>query len=297
MTTKDSFPPYSTINAKLAEIVAQVSAPPSWYESWRSLGPKAAGEDRLAVYQAIRDAGSLPREAGFYLVAWQTDMLTSEAAEEELQDLDEQLDAIRKAHGVEELERWPVGQEPDDYRELYRQYVAAYDDLFVRELKQHGEHEVVRLFRADRAEFDRLQEAGRAFFHGSADTGGDELPDWLKVLIDLVADCIEVESPAGPLGVRWGQDEDAWEVTIYPTPVELVGGAVDGEVVAPGFAIDLERLHTAFTRLDAFGWNALGLGQDGPCIELEGDFLAHQLFLRVLAQAPQDEGPGAKLTV
>src|SRR6185312_7982378 len=122
-------------------------------------------------------------------------------------------------------------------------------------------------------------------------------PDWLKILLDLVADCIEVESPAGPLGARWGQDGDSWQVTIYPTPVELVGGAVDGEVVAPGFSVDLERLREAFTRLDAFGWNALGLqGPDRPYIYLEGDFLARELLLRVLAHAPPDEGPGAKVT-
>jgi hypothetical protein len=112
-------------------------------------------------------------------------------------------------------------------------------------------------------------------------------------LLDLVADCIEVESPAGPLGVQWGHDQDAWEVTIDPTPIELVGNATDGEVVTPGFTLDLERLREAFTRLDAFGWNALGLyGQDGPHVYLEGAFMAHEVFLRVLAQAPQDEDLG-----
>jgi hypothetical protein len=81
-------------------------------------------------------------------------------------------------------------------------------------------------------------------FRGSRDVG-DELPDWLTVLVDLMVDCIEVESPAGRLGVRWGHDQDAWEVTIYPTPIELVGGAADGEVVTPGFTLDLERLREA----------------------------------------------------
>jgi hypothetical protein len=296
MTIKDSLPPYSTINAKLAEIVAAASTPPPWYEAWRSLGPESTDDDRLAVYQAVRDAGSLPTEAGFHLVAWQTDLITAEVAQEDLRHLDGQLESIRTAHGLGELDRWPEGKEPDDYREANAQYIAAYDDLFVRLLKQHDEHELARLFRQDRAEFDRRREAGRVFFHGPRDDG-DRLPDWLKILVDLVVDCIEVESPAGPLGVRWGRDDDFWEVTIYPTPVELVGGAVDGEVVTPGFTLDLERLRTAFTRLDAFGWNALGLGQDGPCIQLEGDFMARQLFLRVLAQAPQDEAPGAKLSM
>ncbi len=159
-------------------------------------------------------------------------------------------------------------------------------------LREHGEHDVAQLFLHDRREFERRHEAGRVFFHGSRDDG-DELPDWLKVLLDLVADCTEVKSPAGPLGVRCGQEQDAWEVTIYPTRVELVGGAADGEVVTPGFTLDLERLREAFTRLDAFDWNALGLHDpDGPHVYLEGDFMAHELVLRVLAQAPQTRGRG-----
>ena len=64
----------------------------------------------------------------------------------------------------------------------------------------------------------------------------------------------------------------------------LIGGAADGEIVTPGFTFNLEQLREAFTRLDAFGWNALGLhDQDGPHVYLEGDFMAHELLLRVLA--------------
>jgi hypothetical protein len=43
----------------------------------------------------------------------------------------------------------------------------------------------------------------------------------------------------GPLGLRYLVEDAFWEVWIYPTPVELVGGAVDGEVVVPGFTLEL----------------------------------------------------------
>jgi len=34
-------------------------------------GSGSYGRERLAVYRAVRDAGSVPADAGFYLVAWQ----------------------------------------------------------------------------------------------------------------------------------------------------------------------------------------------------------------------------------
>jgi len=46
-----------------------------------------------------------------------------------LRDLEEQLLAIREAPGRDEFERWPADREPKEYRELDRQYTAAYDDL------------------------------------------------------------------------------------------------------------------------------------------------------------------------
>ena len=74
-------PFYAAINAKLAEIVEASKTIPIWNEGWKKLHPTAPGEERLAIYQAIRDAGSLPEAAGLYLVAWQINAMTSEIAE------------------------------------------------------------------------------------------------------------------------------------------------------------------------------------------------------------------------
>ena len=59
-------PFYAAINAKLAEIVESTS--PIWSEGWEKLGPTALDGERLAVYQALREAGSLPEAASVYLV-------------------------------------------------------------------------------------------------------------------------------------------------------------------------------------------------------------------------------------
>jgi hypothetical protein len=60
----------------------------------------------------------------------------------------------------------------------------------------------------------------------------------------------------GPLGLRYAEEDGFWELTVYPTPVELVGGARDGAVVAPWFSLDLEQLRAAFAPVTALSWNA-----------------------------------------
>jgi len=100
----------------------------------------------------------------------------------------------------------------------------------------------------------------------------------------------------GPLGLRYWEEEGFWEIWVYPTPVELVGGAHDGEVVVPGFRLDLEQLRQEFESVAEFGWNSLGLNwPEGPHVYVEGVFQGHEVYLQVLAYAPEDEAPGLKL--
>jgi hypothetical protein len=64
----------------------------------------------------------------------------------------------------------------------------------------------------------------------------------MAALVDVVAACLEAHSPMGPLGFRYLEEEALGELVVYPTPVELVGGAADGTVVVPGFSLDLQAL-------------------------------------------------------
>ncbi len=125
----------------------------------------------------------------------------------------------------------------------------------------------------------------------------DEHMAWLQRLAETVAGCMTADSPMGPLGYRYGEDEDCWAVDIYPTPVELVGGAMDGEVVAPGVSLDVEELRSAFERIDALAWHSLGFPSDeGPRFVVEGMYRGCNVLLQVLAYAPDDEEVGMKLS-
>ena len=101
--------------------------------------------------------------------------------------------------------------------------------------------------------------------------------------------------------MNWGRSGSVGETrkisgnTGLPTPAELVGGAEDGAVVFPGFSLDVQGLSTAFEELVGVCWQAQPLGphgQEGPYLSFEGVYDGHDVWLRVLGEAPDDEEPG-----
>ncbi len=294
MDNRENDPWHTAINAKLGEIASASSPPPNWYEAWLRLGSESSEEHRLAVYRAVRDAGSVPEDAAFFLVSWQIDAITLLDAEEALQPYEQRIAVLRQKYGLDKEEPPQPGEGPPDYEEAQDQLYDAWDALYAAKLEDLGEPDMARLFRADQAEFGRRSEAGRQFFHGPDDD--DEETDWLDQLLAAVVACVEAHSAMGPLGMRYREEEGFWEVWVYPTPVELVGGRHDGEIVVPGFTLDLEQLRAAFDSVAAFGWNSLGLNSDeGPCVSIEGHFQGREIFLQVLAHFPEGEEPGLKL--
>jgi hypothetical protein len=97
---KDNHPLHAAINAKLAEIAAASPTPTASYEAWSRLSPRSTDAKRLATYRAIRDTGSVPEDAGFFLVAWLLDVMTEERAEEGLRESEERLEAIRQKYDL-----------------------------------------------------------------------------------------------------------------------------------------------------------------------------------------------------
>ena len=301
MSPRGNFPPYEVIDAKLQSVVESLAELPPWHAAWKRLTPDSSDEDRLAVFRAIRDDGCLPAEAGSYLVAYQTDVVVSFEAETALSHLEDRLTAIQKAHGLAEDEIWPPGEMPAEFEAARNVYHDAWDQLFLDRLKADGEHELAELLRNNKLEFDRQQEVGRQFFFGDPTASRTEVEAWLDALLEDVGDCITTNDVMGPLGCRYGfegDQDDFINVAVYPTPTELVGGAVDGEIVEPDFSVDLEQLRTIFDHFDDFGWQAIGEHDpDGPHIWVEGYYREREVYLRILARAPEDEEPGTKFDV
>lgn len=125
-------------------------------------------------------------------------------------------------------------------------------------------------------------------------------PAWLESLVDLVAASMEPHAEMGPLEFRYLEEERLWDITVYPSPIQLVGDPADGVIVSPGFSLDLEQLRSGFERIEAIHWHALPFGpydRDGVCIFVEGRYQDRDILLRVLAEAPDDEEPALQVDV
>jgi hypothetical protein len=280
----------ATIDTRLERLAESSDAVPCWYDGWQRLHAGSSDEERLRVYQAIRDARSLPEEAEFYLIASQIDAIVSRRAEATLKTLADDMTAIERAHGLSTDEMWLPGEAPAEYERVRLEYQRAYDSLYLEQLDACDEHQMAVLFETDRPRFDRINEAGRQYFHGAAARQETELPEWLDDFVEAVAGHMLADETMGPLGVLYREEDNFWEVMLYPSPVEMIGGAEDGAVVHPGFSLDLEGLRAMFDRVDDSGFNTHGgCGSLGPCLWLEGEYRGREIVLRILTAAPSHD--------
>jgi hypothetical protein len=252
MKGKDTERLHPAIDPRLAALVRSSPVPPPWHEAWSRLGPGSTHEERLKVCQAVRDAGSVPDEAGHFLVSW--------AAEHLAEDED-----ARRADPLQTLNAFEA--------------MRASDRTFAALLERHGEGGMAALFRTDPGEHARRREAGRLFFFGPIEEEEAEDPDWLDDLLRAVAAGVVASRPVESLAYRYCPHQFIRQLHVCPA-------ARTGNTVGPGWAVDVERLREAFDKIDGCGWYAAPPEEgERPYLWIEGEFDDHEVFLRVLADA------------
>jgi len=180
----DDFP---DITATLASIVEASSTLPPWYDAWARLRPESTEEDRLAVYQAIRDSGYLSDEEGFYLVSSQIEDMADIEATKQLRDLDDRIKAIEREYGLLEDGSWPNAEVPPEYEELSRRYQDAWDEIFVGKLEAFGEQEAADLYRDAPYDFAQYYDLGlKRFFQRSVTGDIAASPDELVRVVSFL---------------------------------------------------------------------------------------------------------------
>jgi hypothetical protein len=160
--------------------------PAHWVAGWteaasgeESLGPRESGAPQR-MCRAIREAGALSEDAGYFLVSWAAEKL----ANDEVTRLSDPLRTLNVFEGGLDFDRI-LGDLPEG----------------------HGEAGMANLFRTNPEEHDRRREADRLFFFKPDDQGKDDATGWLDGLLRAVAAKVIASKPVAGLAYRHCPDE------------------------------------------------------------------------------------------
>lgn len=136
-----------------------------------------------------------------------------------------------------------------------------------------------------------------------SDKRADELMD---LVMDLVCPTLFDASGTFQCSGVWpgGKGQSWFEILVYPSVVELVGGKHDGETVYQGFRVDLKALQDALFPLyeEVYEWdfdNAIGHADDlpRPSITISGKLKGagdDTLTIHICPFPPEDAEPAEK---
>lgn len=139
--------------------------------------PDALDAQLLVTFREARDTGTVPPDAGFFLVSHILVAMADEtlANDPKVRELAQELEVMERDYGLLENEGWGAGEAPEEWEALSRQYEIACDEARADFFRTYGEAEMAEMFQHDRAGFIRRFENGRRFFHGLP-----MLPDYLN---------------------------------------------------------------------------------------------------------------------
>jgi hypothetical protein len=117
-------------------------------------------------------------------------------------------------------------------------------------------------------------------------------PAWLPKLADAVIAHMRAVDILSPVGCHhfYDEAEQQWEITLFASRTEVVGGEYDGRWTFSKFGLDVLGLMKIFSKIDSCHWQAHSFGADdelGAHISIVGEFAGQRLWLRVLASAPE----------
>lgn len=125
-------------------------------------------------------------------------------------------------------------------------------------------------------------------------------PDWLSRLANAVTANFRSYDTLSPIGCHFQQVHDLWEVTLFASRTEIVGGPQDGSTSNASFSVDIRSLMDVFNTIETVSWQSQPLGQRdelGSHIAIEGTYDDNQVWLRITAEAPERFGVGRRANV
>jgi hypothetical protein len=120
-------------------------------------------------------------------------------------------------------------------------------------------------------------------------------PDWMRSFADAVAAQLQAVDVLPPVGCHVHRTEEAWEMTVFASATEVIGGSRDGEIRASRFHVDVLGVCQLFDEISGIAWQTQRLGpwdDLGAHLAIEGQVHGEPVWLRIPAVAPKPFEPG-----
>ncbi|HAW31641.1 hypothetical protein [Gimesia maris] len=103
-----------------------------------------------------------------------------------------------------------------------------------------------------------------------------------------------------PIGCHFFHNgsRNEWEVTLFASSTEIVGGEWDGVLAPSKFCFNILKLGEIFEEVESLYWQALPVDYDdqlGCHISIEGKYEGERVWVRVLAEAPEEFEAGRRM--
>lgn len=125
-------------------------------------------------------------------------------------------------------------------------------------------------------------------------------PSWLKSMANQVASLMYDVDILAPIGCHFfhNSSRNEWEVTLFASNTEIVGGEWDGVLAPSKFCFNILNLGEIFEEVESIFWQALPVDYDdqlGCHISIEGKYEGERVWVRVLAEAPEEFEAGRRM--
>lgn len=117
-----------------------------------------------------------------------------------------------------------------------------------------------------------------------------EQPAWLQDFTEKVCGCLHLLEGTPPIGCHVARVDDCWEVSLFVSPTEIVGGQHDGERLPCLFVLDALEVQHLFDVVDSVTWqpHALNdLDELASHLSVLGYVGGRQVWLRILGETPE----------
>jgi hypothetical protein len=125
-------------------------------------------------------------------------------------------------------------------------------------------------------------------------------PTWLNEFAHRVVQHLHPVDVLSPLACHYHQSADHWEVTVFASATEIVGGMLDGERRSSRLHVDLKGLIAEFDSIESCHWQTHLLDNTdelGAHVAIVGQHGNQSVWLRIPSESPERFGPGRRAEV